>query len=128
MGAMSDEKAGRPASYVVLLVLTIVFTLAGLATLVPFAGASYPNVLGYRSLCTFTPAATLFCFGLAGTACVMRASLVKRRKDGRPDFRSAPMLAVVLIFVLGIAASFWFAQVKAEYTDAGSAATAPADS
>ena len=35
---------------------------AGLATLMPFRGASEASILGYRSLCTFAPISTILLF------------------------------------------------------------------
>lgn len=110
--------------YVVLLLVSLVAAVGGILTLIPAAGASYPNILGYRSLCTFAPAATLFCFTIAGATCVVRASLVKRRAMfGKPVFRPAPIAVVALLFVLAIAATGWFISVKSNYTDGASTPT-----
>lgn len=35
---------------------------AGLATLMPFSGASESSILGYRAYCTFTPISTVLLF------------------------------------------------------------------
>ena len=64
-------------SYKILLLLTILASVAGLLTLIPLASASYPNVMGYKSLCTFAPAATFYCFLIAGTSCFIRSTLIK---------------------------------------------------
>ena len=105
-------------AYAALLILTIVATVGGILTLIPWQGASYENVLGYRSLCTFAPAATLYCFAIAGASCIVRASLVKRRAlFGKPVFKT-PAVAVVAVFlVLALAATGWFISVKRQYTD-----------
>jgi hypothetical protein len=64
-------------SYRLLILFTVLATLGGLLTLLPRAAASYPNLIGYSSLCTFAPAATFYCFFLAGLSCVIRATFVK---------------------------------------------------
>lgn len=110
--------------YGVLLILTIVATVGGILTLIPWPSASYPNVLGYRSLCTFAPAATFFCFAIAGTSCVIRASLVKRRAiAGRAVVRAAPVVVVALLYFTAIGFTVWFGLVKSTYTDGASGAT-----
>lgn len=57
-----------------LLVFTVLATLGGFLTLLPWEDASQTNLLGYLSLCTFTPAATLWCFFLAAFSCTIRAA------------------------------------------------------
>lgn len=66
-------------AYAILLGLSIIATVGGILTLIPNPGATYPNILGYRSLCTYAPAATVYCFLIAGLSCFARASFVKRR-------------------------------------------------
>jgi hypothetical protein len=108
-----------------LLVLSIVATVGGVLTLMPASGASYPNILGYRSLCTFAPAATLYCFSVAGITCVLRASLIKRKafSGGTPQFRFPPIAAVSVVLVAAVAATFWFTAVKSQYPDSTTTAT-----
>ena len=106
-------------AYGALIALSFLATIGGILTLIPNAAASYPNILGYRSLCTFTPAATFFCFGIAGTSCVVRASLVKRAAmAGKPVFRKPAVAVVAIILALGIASTVWFVSVKSQYTAA----------
>ena len=111
--------------YAVLLVITVGCTVAGILTLIPAPGASYPNVLGYRSLCTFAPAATLYCFLAAGVTCMLRASLVKRASysGGKPVFKAVPIVVLASLLALALASTFWFVSVKSEYTDATTAVT-----
>ncbi len=105
-------------AYGALIALSFIATIGGMLTLAPNAAASYPNVLGYRSLCTFAPAATLFCFAIAGISCVLRASLIKRRAMvGKPVFRAPAVAAVATILALAVAATAWFASVTSQYTD-----------
>ena len=65
---MKKKKKG----YGVLLALTIIATVAGLVTLVPYAEASKASLAGYSAYCTFTPISTILCFLLAGFFCVRR--------------------------------------------------------
>jgi hypothetical protein len=114
-------------AYISLLALSLLATIGGILTLIPAAGASYPNLLGYRSLCTFAPAATLYCFAIAGASCVLRASLVKRKVLSGTTFRAAPVAVVAVVLVAAVATTFWFTSVKSRYPDASSAATVQAD-
>ena len=115
--------------YALLLVVTILAAAGGVVTLLPRAAASYPNLLGYRSVCTFAPAATLFCLLAAGVSCFFRASLAKE-SSGTPrqrmvrHFRSIVPLALVLL--LALASTVWYAAVKVRYADASTEATAQA--
>ncbi len=112
--------------YFVLMLVTIICAVGGVLTLIPAPGASYANLLGYRSLCTFAPAATLYCFLAAGITCVLRASLVKRAgySGGKPVFKPAPIVVLVVVLGLAIASTIWFVNVKSQYTDATTAVTA----
>ena len=52
--------------HVMLLIVTIVFLLATISSLVPQASASKPCLLGYYAHCSFTPISTIICLVLAG--------------------------------------------------------------
>ncbi len=110
--------------YPVLIVLSGLCSLAAVLTLIPNPGASWPNILDYKSLCTFAPAASFACALAAGLVCTLRARLIRRR----------PGPLFVPIFVLGVLAAglIWsgiiWAGAKAKYatqaaTDATSAAS-----
>jgi len=107
-------------AYLGLLALSGLFAVAAILTLIPKAGASWPNIMGYKSLCTFSPGATLACSLLAGITCFIRARFVKRVRT--------PLIAPILVLALltaGLAIStFLWAGEKARYTDAASGATA----
>lgn len=62
----------RQKGYAYLMVLTILFTLAALSTLIPQSSASKVCLLGYQAHCSFTPISTLICILLAGLGCVIR--------------------------------------------------------
>ena len=56
----------RKNGYGVLLALTILLTLAALATLIPSSSASKECALGYKALCTFAPMGTVVLLLAAG--------------------------------------------------------------
>lgn len=43
----------------VLRVISVMLAVGGVATLIPYAGASKLNIMGYKSLCTFAPVSTV---------------------------------------------------------------------
>jgi len=113
------ENAYGPA-YRPLLALSALFGLGALVTLVPNPGASWPNIMGYSSICTFAPGATFACALLAAIACTIRARLVRRWTA--PSF--VPVFAIAALGIgLAISTIAW-AGVKAEYTEAVSGASA----
>ena len=63
--------------YVTFLVLTIIFTLAGVITLIPSPHDPDMNFLGYKSMCSWAPWSTLICFLLAGISCKIRKKKFK---------------------------------------------------
>lgn len=71
----------RKKGYKALLILTIIFTLAAISTVLPgkitdsITGATpkiSEKVVGYRAHCTFTPISTAICFALSAATCVIR--------------------------------------------------------
>ena len=62
----------KKKGYGVLMVITIIVTLLGLATLLPSASASKPCILGYNAFCTFTPISTLIILLGVGIICKVR--------------------------------------------------------
>ena len=89
-------------SYKILLVFTLLATVGGFLTLLPREAASNPNLMGYRSLCPFAPAATLFCFFLAGLSCFIRSTWIKDQSGSakerwqRHRFRTVPVLLILM--------------------------------
>ena len=69
----------KKTGYLPLLILTVLFTLAGLSTVLPL-GTSKPCLLGYRAHCTFTPVSTLICFAGSAVTCIVR-----KRKFTTPE-------------------------------------------
>ena len=101
--------------------------LGGVLTLIPNQGASWPNIIGYSSLCTFAPAASLYCFFIAGSVCLFRANAVKKKHADRRKDVIPGALAVAAVLVLAVIFTVQFARVKSAYTeerpDAETAAT-----
>jgi len=48
------------------IVFTGVYIILALVTLFPLESASKANILGYKSLCSFSPISTIIFLGLAG--------------------------------------------------------------
>ncbi len=116
--SLGENVRSYGAPYGALLALSSVATVAALLTLVPNPGASWPCVLGYKALCTFTPASTFACALVAAFACTARTRLVK--KSAAPLF--VPALAIIaLVAGLGIFTFLW-AGAK-DGVDGASAAT-----
>lgn len=106
-------------AYQPLLVLSGLCTLGAILTLVPNPGASWPNILGYSSICTFAPGATFACALLAAICCTVRARLVRRI----PSPVIVPVLVIfVLILGLGMSTLAWAGE-KARYQDGNSGAS-----
>ena len=82
----------EPAAYWALLGLSLTFSILAVVTLLPNASVSKPNVLGYRSVCSFAPAATALCGLLAGLTCTLRNRLVSR---GAASARYRPFILPV---------------------------------
>ena len=58
--------------YKIFMIITLVLTVSGLITLLPYNGASKSSMLGYMALCSFAPVSTLIFFILAGLSCKIR--------------------------------------------------------
>ncbi len=65
-----------------LLILAIALVVAAALTLVPYAGASKPNIMGFKSLCTFTPASTAILLLAAYSLSGYRSKIKNRKKTG----------------------------------------------
>lgn len=115
---MSARSPYGPA-YPALLALSAFFALGAILTLAPIPVAPWPNMLGFKSLCSAAPASTLACALLAAITCMIRARFVKRAP--MPLFFS---MTIVLLLASGLAwSTAAWAGEKAKYTDGTSAAT-----
>jgi flagellar basal body-associated protein FliL len=125
---MSNPKPASTGApwYGILLLITVVAAAGGIATLWPASGATYPSLLGYRSFCTFAPAASLYCFLVAGITCTVRATLVKRRRlYGKPVVNKGAIIVLAVVLAAAVATTAWFVVEKRSYaqTDTTTAAT-----
>ncbi|HTO22510.1 MAG TPA: hypothetical protein VMQ10_08485, partial [Spirochaetia bacterium] len=93
------------AAYWSLLALSLAFSILALVTLLPNPGAAKPNVLGYRSICSFAPAATALCGVLAGITCTVRNRRFSRRAA---SVRYRPMIVPGAVGVLLLAIALVF--------------------
>jgi uncharacterized protein with FMN-binding domain len=93
------------AAYWALLGLSLAFSILAGITLLPNPAASKPNVLGYRSICSFAPAATLLCGVLAGLTCTVRN---RRFSRGASSARYRPLIVPVGVGALLLAGALVF--------------------
>ena len=113
-------------SYKLLLLLTIIATVSGILTLMPRTAASYPNLIGYNSLCTYAPAATFYCFFIAGFSCFIRSTFIKDQSGSKGErFKRHVRRTIPLVIILAAALIFHFrySDIKARYTDGGTSAS-----
>lgn len=110
---MNSER--QPPAYLALLGLSLVFSVLAVVTLLPDPNASKPNVLGYRSICTFAPAATALCGLLAGITCILRNRLVSARRAAtrfQPPFVAVIVLGILIALAAVFGARFGAAQAR----------------
>ncbi len=98
------QKNESPA-YWSMLGLSLAFSILAVVTMLPNPAASKPNVLGYRSVCSFAPAATALCGLLAGISCTLRNRRVSRAAASMryrplilPTAVGLALLTVALVF------------------------------
>lgn len=103
------------AVYWGMLALSLAFTLLAAVTLIPNPAAAKPNVLGYRSVCSFAPAATALCGVLAGITCTVRNRAFSRRASSmryRPLIVPAGVGILLLVIALVFGIRFGNAQSR----------------
>jgi uncharacterized protein with FMN-binding domain len=105
----------RPAYYA-LIGVSLVASILAVVTLLPSPGARKPNIFGYRSVCSFAPAATALCGLAAGITCTIRNRLVSIR---RSSTRFQPPIAAVgvglLLAAVAVVAGARFAAVQSRF-------------
>ncbi len=62
----------KKKGYWALFILTILFVLMALSTLIPSASVNKECMLNYKAHCSFTPISTIICLALAGLTCFIR--------------------------------------------------------
>jgi uncharacterized protein with FMN-binding domain len=104
------------AVYWGMLALSLAFGVAAVVTLIPNAAALKPNVLGYRSVCSFAPAATALCGVLAGITCTIRNRVFSRRAA---SMRYRPLIIPggvgALLLVIALVFGIRFAQAQSRF-------------
>lgn len=116
-------------SYKLLLLFTILATVGGIITMLPRQAASYPNVVYYLSVCTYAPAATAWCFLLAGLSCFIRGTFIKDQSGSASERFRRHAKSLIPLGLLLIAALFFhvrYLNIKAQYTDTAASATVEA--
>jgi uncharacterized protein with FMN-binding domain len=106
----------QPPAYIAMLVLTVAFSILAIVTMLPSPGASKPNVLGYRSVCSFAPAASALCGLLAGITCTLRNRLISRLAASRryaPLF--APVGASIVLVAIAVVFGIGFGRAQARF-------------
>jgi uncharacterized protein with FMN-binding domain len=101
--------------YLVLLGVSAALSVLAVVTLIPNPGASKPNVLGYRSVCAFAPAATALCALAAGVTCLLRNRLVSIRAASaryQPPIAMAAVAAAAITVAAVFGARFGAAQSR----------------
>ncbi len=95
-------KEKQTIAYYALIGLSLAFSILAVITLIPNPAASKPNVLGYRSVCSFAPGASAVCGLLAGITCTIRNRRVsaKAASTKYQPFIAPGLTALVLIAVL----------------------------
>jgi hypothetical protein len=86
----------KTRAYPALLALSGLFALAAIVTLLPYAGAPWANLLGYRSWCSFAPISTAGCALLAAATCTLRARIAGPRRKERRSWIVPLTVAVIL--------------------------------
>jgi uncharacterized protein with FMN-binding domain len=108
------EERQNPLYYLLLGVSAAISILA-VVTLIPNPAAAKPNVLGYRSVCSFAPAATALCALLAGATCVLRNRLVSVRSAAaryQPPIAAAVVAVAAIVLAAVFGARFGAAQAR----------------
>ncbi len=92
------QETQKPVYYA-LLGLSAAISALAVVTLIPNAAASKPNVLGYRSVCSFAPAATALCALATGIVCLIRNRLFSARAASA---RYQPPIAIAAVAAAAI--------------------------
>ncbi len=101
---MSDQQSSNQTSqaYGALLAVSGLLALAAIATLIPAPHASWPNILGYRSYCTFTPISTALLALAAGTTCFLRARFFGPKRGQKRSYLPVIIVAATMALVVAL--------------------------
>jgi uncharacterized protein with FMN-binding domain len=103
----------QPRAYHALLLLSGIFSALAIVTLIPNASAVKPNVLGYRSVCSFAPAASAICGILAGITCVIRRRVVSN-KAASARFQPPFIPVIVGLALITVTVVSWISFARAQ--------------
>jgi uncharacterized protein with FMN-binding domain len=103
----------QPRAYHALLALSGIFSALAIVTLIPNASAVKPNVLGYRSVCSFAPAASAICGILAGITCVIRRRVVSN-KAASARFQPPFIPVIVGLALVAVMVVSWIGFARAQ--------------
>ena len=92
-------------AYYGMLGLSLAFSILAVVTMLPNPAAAKPNVLGYRSVCSFAPGASALCGLLAGVTCAFRN---RRFSRSAASARYKPLIVPIGVAVLLLAAAAVF--------------------
>ena len=98
-------QAHESKAYWGLLGLTTAFAVLAVATMLPNPAAAKPNVFGYRSVCSFAPAASALCGLLAGLTCTIRN---RRFSASAASMRYRPLILPIAVGVALVAIAVVF--------------------
>jgi uncharacterized protein with FMN-binding domain len=106
-------QAQESKGYWALLGLTTALAVLAVVTMLPNPGAAKPNVLGYRSVCSFAPAASALCGLLAGLTCTIRN---RRFSANAASMRYRPLILPIAVglLLLALAVVFGLRFISAE--------------
>lgn len=109
----NEQKTAKGYGY--LLGISSLFALGAALTLLPWPQASWNNILGYKSLCSFAPISTAVCALLAAATCAVRARLFGRRRGQKRSWAAPIIVALALVAVVGFSVAP-YARAKADAT------------
>jgi hypothetical protein len=98
-----------------LLGLSGLFALGAALTLLPWPQASWNNILGYKSLCSFAPISTAICALLAAATCTLRSRLAGPKRGQKRSWAAPLIVALALALAIGFSIPP-YAQAKADAT------------
>ncbi len=112
-----DRNGRESPAYYATLGVTIALSILAIVTLLPSPAASKPNVLGYKSVCSFAPAASALCGLLAGVTCTIRNRRLSRNASSaryRPLILPIGLGILLVIIAVVFGARFGAAQSRFE--------------
>jgi hypothetical protein len=110
---VNDQKVMK--AYGPLLGLSALFALGAALSLVPWDAARWNNIIGYKSLCTFSPISSAICALLAAATCTIRSRFFGPRRGERRPLVAPIAVGLALALVIGFSI-VPYAKAKADAT------------